>query len=31
MVIRDVVCDRNYRQGISVISAENLLIERCVL
>lgn len=31
VVIRDVVCDRNYRQGISVISAENLLIERCVL
>jgi hypothetical protein len=31
VVIRDVVCDRNYRQGISVISAENLLIERCRL
>lgn len=31
VVIRDVVCDRNYRQGISVISAENLLIERCIL
>jgi hypothetical protein len=29
--IRDVVCDRNYRQGISVISAENLLIENTVL
>ncbi|MCC6444577.1 MAG: right-handed parallel beta-helix repeat-containing protein [Armatimonadetes bacterium] len=29
--IKDVVCDRNYRQGISVITAENLLIERCVL
>ena len=29
--IRDVVCDRNYRQGISVISARNLLIENCVL
>ncbi|MDH7600749.1 MAG: right-handed parallel beta-helix repeat-containing protein [Armatimonadota bacterium] len=27
IVIRDVVCDRNYRQGISVISAERLLIE----
>ena len=25
VVIRDVICDRNYRQGISVISAENLL------
>ena len=31
VVIREVVCERNYRQGISVISAENLLIERCVL
>ena len=31
IVIRHVVCDRNYRQGISVISAENLLIEDCVL
>jgi hypothetical protein len=31
VVIRDVVCDRNYRQGISVISAENLLVERCLL
>ncbi len=30
-VIRDVTCDRNYRQGISVITAENLLIENCVL
>lgn len=29
--IKDVVCDRNYRQGISVISAENLLIEDCIL
>lgn len=29
--IKDVVCDRNYRQGISVIHAENLLIEDCVL
>ena len=29
--IRDVICDRNYRQGISVISAENLLIENCTL
>lgn len=29
-VIRDVVCDDNSRQGISVISAENLLIERSV-
>ena len=31
VVIRDVVCDDNYRQGISVISAENLLIENCRL
>lgn len=30
-VIRNVTCDRNYRQGISVISAENLLIEGCTL
>ncbi len=29
--IKDVVCDRNYRQGISVINAENLLIENCLL
>ncbi|OGV66307.1 MAG: hypothetical protein A3K19_20015 [Lentisphaerae bacterium RIFOXYB12_FULL_65_16] len=28
--IKDVVCVANYRQGISVISAENLLIENCV-
>jgi hypothetical protein len=27
VVIKDVVCDRNYRQGISVISAQDLLIE----
>jgi len=31
IVIQDVVCDRNYRQGISVISARNLLIENTVL
>jgi hypothetical protein len=31
VVIRDVVCDRNYRQGISVITAEGLLIENCTL
>ena len=29
--IKDVTCDRNYRQGISVIAAEDLLIEDCVL
>lgn len=31
ILIRDVVCDRNYRQGISVITAENLLIENTAL
>lgn len=31
VVIRDVVCTNNYRQGISVISARNLLIENCTL
>lgn len=31
VTIRGVVCDRNHRQGISVISAERLLIEDCVL
>jgi len=31
ILIRDVICDRNYRQGISVISAENLLIENTVM
>lgn len=30
VVIRDVVCHDNHRQGISVIGAENLLIENCV-
>lgn len=29
--IKDVVCDQNYRQGISVISAENLLIENSIM
>jgi hypothetical protein len=29
--IRDVVCDANHRQGISVISAEDLLIENTVM
>jgi hypothetical protein len=27
--IKDVICDNNYRQGISIISASNLLIENC--
>lgn len=31
VVIRGVTCRRNHRQGISVISAENLLIENTVL
>jgi hypothetical protein len=31
VLIKDVTCDKNYRQGISVISAENLLIEGCTL
>ena len=31
IVIRNVTCSDNYRQGISVISAENLLIENCVM
>ena len=31
IVIRDVVCHDNHRQGISVISAVNLLIENCIL
>jgi len=29
--IKDVVCDRHYRQGISVISARNLLIENTIM
>jgi len=29
--IKDVLCDKNYRQGISVISAEDLLIENTVM
>lgn len=27
IIIRDVVCDNNHRQGMSVISAKNLLVE----
>jgi alpha-glucosidase len=30
IVVRDCVCDRNHRQGLSVISARNLLVENCV-
>ena len=29
--IKDVTCSKNYRQGISVISARNLVIEKCLL
>lgn len=29
IVLRDLVCDNHYRQGISVISAENLTVENC--
>lgn len=29
--IKDVICDKNYRQGISVITAENLLIEDTIM
>src|SRR5574344_596730 len=29
--IRDCICDRNFRQGISVLDSENLLIEGCSL
>lgn len=31
IVIRDVTCHDHHRQGISVISAVNLLIENCIL
>jgi polygalacturonase len=31
ILIKDCTCDNNYRQGISVISAENLLIANCLL
>ncbi len=31
IVIKDVICDRNYRQGISVIAARNLLIENTIM
>ncbi len=30
ILIRDVVSDNNHRQGMSIISAENLLVENCV-
>lgn len=31
VLIRDCICDNNYRQGISVTSVDKLLIENCVL
>ncbi|HET6457018.1 MAG TPA: right-handed parallel beta-helix repeat-containing protein [Armatimonadota bacterium] len=31
VLIKDVICDKNYRQGISVITAEHLLIENTVM
>ncbi|MDX9974416.1 MAG: right-handed parallel beta-helix repeat-containing protein [FCB group bacterium] len=31
VVIRDVTCHDHHRQGISIITAENLLIENCTL
>jgi hypothetical protein len=31
VTIRDVVCDRHHRQGISVISVRNLLIENTIM
>ena len=30
ITIRDCVCDRNHRQGMSVCSVRNLLVENCV-
>ena len=30
VLIKDCICDNNYRQGISVISAENLRITNCI-
>ncbi|RKU35661.1 hypothetical protein C6496_15240 [Candidatus Poribacteria bacterium] len=29
VLLRDITCDNHYRQGISVISAENLKVENC--
>jgi len=31
ILIKDCICDNNYRQGISITCAENLLIENCIL
>ena len=31
VVVRDVLCDNNYRQGISITSVDGLLLDNCVL
>jgi polygalacturonase len=31
ILIQDVTCDSNYRQGISIIAAENMVIKDCVI
>lgn len=31
IAIKNCLCDNNYRQGISIVSAENLTIENCVV
>lgn len=30
VLLRDIVCDYHYRQGISIISVENLTVENCI-
>ena len=30
VLLRDIVCDNHYRQGISIISVENLTVENCI-
>lgn len=30
ITIKDCICDNNYRQGISITSAENVLIDNCI-
>jgi parallel beta-helix repeat protein len=29
IILRDIICDNNHRQGISIISANGLLVENC--
>jgi hypothetical protein len=31
VLIRDCICDNNYRQGISVCCVDNLLVENCIV